>query len=309
MKSRRFSLRLPILLAAAIATVILRSVALSRDMDYIYGYFNSKTLISVSGWIVFGAGLLLSILALSEQKRENLAPTYHTPATYVPVALVCISLLFLSLELFVKFKGTFDVLNVAQSGVYRAMLLICAILALCAAVCFFIFTFMKAPLDNTRATALTVIAIFAIMYSAYLYFTTELPINAPNKIIDQTAYTFTALYFLYEARASLGKAMWRTYTVFGQIAALLCAFSSIPSLAVYFIDGKIVSNSIYENVLTFTLFIFISSRLILFGEFESTEICEAARAIDELDENGYIRTEEKEEEEAEAPNDSEETYE
>jgi hypothetical protein len=308
MKSRRFSLRLPILLATVVATVILRSIAVCRDMDFRYGYFNSHTLISISSWIVLGAILLLTVIALFEQKRDKLAPTYHTPATYVPVALVGIALIFVFKELIVRFSNTFDAAT-APSSIYRAMLLICAILSLGCVVCFFIFTLTKELVDTRRAVALTVIALFAMIYAVYLYFSTELPLNAPNKIIDQSAYTLCALYFLYEARASLGRAMWRTYTVFGQIAALLCAYSSIPSLAVYFIEGKVISNSIYESVLTFTLFIFISARLILFTEFESTEMCDTVKAIKSTDVQEDAEVEAEEEPVAEDDEVKEETTE
>lgn len=308
MKSRRFSLRLPILLATVVATVILRSIAVFRDMDFRYGYFNSHTLISISSWIVLGAMLLLTVLALTEQKREKLAPTYHTPATYVPVALVGIALIFIFKELIVRFSNTHDA-SVAPSSIYTAMLLICAILALGCIACFFVFILTKQLIDTRRAIALTVISLFAIIYAVYLYFSTELPLNAPNKIIDQTAYTLCALYFLYEARVSLGRAMWRTYTVFGQIAALLCAYSSIPSLAVYFIEGIVISNSIYESVLTFTLFIFISARLILFTEFESTETCDTVKAIKSLDEEARAEDEDEAQDEDEVAELKEETTE
>ncbi len=279
MKTRRISLRLPILLLSTVVAVVLRSIAVCRDLDFRYGYFNSHTIISVSGWLVFAAAVILTALAITEGKRENLAPTYHTPSTYVPVAIVCTALPFVSRELFVRF-GNYIGQNVkGQSNLLAVITLLCGLLCAGSIACFFLFTFFKAPFENKRAVAVTVISLFLITYATYLYFTTELPLNSPNKIVDQTAYTFAAVFFLYEARATLGKAMWRTYTVFGQTAALLCAYSSIPSLAVYFIKGKVISNSIYESILTFTLFIFIVARLILFTEFESTDDCETVKAI------------------------------
>ena len=75
------------------------------------------------------------------------------------------------------------------------------------------------------------------------------------------AYLSAALFFLYESRVSLGRAKWRPYVSFGLIAALLTAYSAIPSLIVYAVNGYLVSNSIVESVLSLTLSFFIFSQV------------------------------------------------
>ena len=97
----------------------------------------------------------------------------------------------------------------------------------------------------------------------YLYFSTALPINSPNKMLDQMAYLLAAVFFLYETRLSFGREKWRPYIAFGFIAATVCAYSSIPSIILYISNGETVSNTIYESTLTLALFIFIISRIIL----------------------------------------------
>ena len=77
------------------------------------------------------------------------------------------------------------------------------------------------------------------------------------------AYLSATLFFLYETRLSLGREKWRPYIAFGFIASLLTAFSSIPALIIYFAEKRIISNSIYETLLTLALFIFISAKLLL----------------------------------------------
>lgn len=77
------------------------------------------------------------------------------------------------------------------------------------------------------------------------------------------AYLFAAVFFLYETRLSFGREKWRPYIAFGFISATICAYSSIPSLIFYVVKREVTQNSIYELVLTFALFIFISSRLLL----------------------------------------------
>ena len=104
------------------------------------------------------------------------------------------------------------------------------------------------------------------LYSIYLYFDNDLPINAPAKIIDQMAYLFAAVFFLYETRLSIGREKWRGYIAFGFIAALISAYSSIPALIYFFAKETEISVSIYEMVLSAALFIFISSRMLLTSE-------------------------------------------
>ena len=84
------------------------------------------------------------------------------------------------------------------------------------------------------------------------------------------AFIFSSIFFLYEARISLGREMWRTYTVFGLIAASLTAYTSIPAIITYYVNGEIVSNtgyrsiaSIEEYLLLLAVFIYILARLFL----------------------------------------------
>ena len=118
------------------------------------------------------------------------------------------------------------------------------------------------------ALGLCAVGFFSI-YAIYLYFSKELPLNAPNKLVDQMAYLFSALFFLYETRISLGREKWNCYISFGLIASLTTAYSAIPSFIYYLATGVTVTHSIYELALTITLFIFVTSRLILAAGLKS----------------------------------------
>jgi hypothetical protein len=79
-----------------------------------------------------------------------------------------------------------------------------------------------------------------------------------------------AAFFVFEARISLGREMWRLYTAFGLVAASLTAYASIPAIVTYYINGEIINASsvkslasLEEYVLLLALFIFIVSRLCL----------------------------------------------
>ena len=124
--------------------------------------------------------------------------------------------------------------------------------------------------------------ILLAFYASYLYFDTTLPINSPNKIVDQMAYILSALFFLYEIRISLGRECWHIYMTLGFLSALFTSYSSIPSLLIYLTKGISPSNNIYETALTLALFIFVISRIILAAtlkEDKESEIVAAMRVF------------------------------
>jgi hypothetical protein len=98
-----------------------------------------------------------------------------------------------------------------------------------------------------------------------------MPVNAPNKLIDELSYLSSALFFLYETRLSMGREKWKEYISIGFISALFTAYSSIPALITFFVRDAKISNNIYESVLTLALFIFISSRILLTSKLIENE--------------------------------------
>ena len=240
-------------------SVLLRSIAALTQLNYTYGHYENSTLISVADWLVAGGSvIMLSYLALSPKDARYHA-SFTTEKTYIPSALVAASLIFLSFSIL---SGT--PLDVKSLGDITAILPIAtAILALVSVYYFFLNSYIKDCKSERRARASFAAVLFLCIYPAYLYFNAALPINSPNKVIDQLAYLFCALFFLYEARISLGRDRWGIYAAFGMVAALFTAYSAIPSLAVYFAKGELISNSSAESCLTLSLFIFILSRLLL----------------------------------------------
>ena len=62
-------------------------------------------------------------------------------------------------------------------------------------------------------------------------------LNSPNKLISQMAFLLAALFFLYEARISLGREKWRGYCIFGLAALAANAYSAVPAVILYFAKG------------------------------------------------------------------------
>ena len=263
---KTFSFDILLLWIAITTVVILRSIAVSRNLNFEFGYFEDNALISVAGWLSFGWCILFLGCALLTKRTVSLIPTYNTPATYIPSALTATALLFLSKNLasrFIEFAGH------GRLDLSAALALLCAMCAVASAVGLFFYVMIGDRKSPARSYFLMLISVSFILYAIYLYFDTTLPINAPNKITDQLAYVAASIFFLFEAKISMGQNNWRWYSAVGYTAAILCAYSSVPGISAFFINNEIVSNSIYETILTFTLFLFITARLILVDEYVS----------------------------------------
>ncbi len=272
--TRRFgkkSIYLLILAIAVVATVTLRCIALFSSYDVSSGYFTASLLNKISSYTVVAFTVLLLSSLFTVRRGTRFVASFSTPATFIPTGAVCAALAFLSVgilsnSLLVKtlsYSTSFKFPNILSDRLAFLLEPILFTLGVLA-----ILHFVLTATDQTRnSDARAYLGLCAVaflgFYSAYLYFTTSLPMNAPNKTVDQMAYLVSALFFLYETRLSIGRDRWGAYTAFGLSASLLTAYSAIPSLIYYAASGNMISNSLYESILTLTLCIFITARLIV----------------------------------------------
>ena len=248
---------LPIFLALTASAVTLRTIAAIKYLDA-YGYYSEKLLFNLSTSVAVVGVIFFLTYMLFEKKDIKLIPSFSSPASYAPAAAVAVALVLIGVHLF---DVGFTVYT--NNTTMRLIAVGTAILAIASAFYFIVSAFIVRRRSMKRADLGIVMLAFICFYIAFLYFDTALPINAPNKIIDQMAYLSASLFFLYETRLSLGRERWRAYISFGFIAAFLLAYSSIPTLILYFVNGRVMSDSIYEAALSFTLFFFAFSKLLL----------------------------------------------
>ena len=308
-KNKLNRIYLPILLAVIIISVAFRTAAILVDFDPRTGYFEGKALVNIASAIVVCGSIALFTYAFVGAKQEKLIATFTTPSTYVPSGALVTALIFFAVKSYERIKD-FDIIIEGASPkenllyftsnipLYIAAAL--APLAIIASVYFILNATVEERASVARATFGIGTVVFFAIYATFLYFDTTLAINAPNKIVDQMAFVFAALFFLYEIRISLGRECWHLYITFGFIAAALSAYSSIPSILLYFREDAVASHSIQENVLLLCVFIFVLSRVILAGKLNPDEESEFAIAMRERarERNKYIT--EKEEIEREA---------
>lgn len=268
----------------AIAAATLRSLALIYSFDWEIMHFTDKTAITISAVIAAISVLgFLSYLFLGE-KEAALVVKNDRAASYIPSGIVSTALIFMGAHnMYMCFTGGYE-MNVLLMGssvnILSPMAFICGLLAFISVGAFFLSIFIEKNENIYKSAFLLSIVFFLAIYALLLYFDkAEHPTNSPNRFIDELAYLSAALFFLYEARIPLGRTKWRGYVSFGLVATLLCAYSSIPAIVLYIANGQIISESIFESVLTLTLAIFTLSKILQFKTLTPDSECEAAKSI------------------------------
>lgn len=271
-KNKVFVMYSSIFIISLIATVTMRTVALFLHFDENRIYFNPKALIQVSDYFLVAVCILFVTYIFTAGRDVKLIPDFTSPATYIPTGLVATALIFMEVALFKRSYATIKKIRLLKhmhsnetstETLVLVILIITALLSVLSIVHFALTALDEGHSSSKRANFGLCTVMFLSLYTIYLYFSSELPINAPNKMLDQMVYLFSAVFFLYETRLSIGRERWRQYIAFGFIAAAIAAYASIPAIIYYFAKGAVISNSIYEITLSLALFIFITARIFL----------------------------------------------
>ena len=258
--SKRLGLALIILAMLSIAACTLRTFACIWYLEDNLIYFAENSLLMVANIIVVAASVLVIAIALS-MSREPLRADFSSPLTFVPTGFLAIATLIFGLVMLATYTVTKSPLPDERVSIAAALALVCALLTPFSAVHLFLTVFLDERRAKLRGLFALATVLIGAAYASFLYFNSGSPINAPNKLVEQMAYLFASLFFLYEARISLGREMWRGYTAFGLIAALITAYASIPALFTYAIDGAMVTKTVESAVLLLAMSIFIFARL------------------------------------------------
>lgn len=242
-----------LLLAVTAVAVTLRAVAYLRYYDPSTCYLTDHTLHTISAWLVAATAVLLLICRLVVGEKRRIA-SFATPATAVPSGLCGTLLLAFSLRLFSL---------PTSSSPQRLLAIMAALLGLGGACHFLLNALLRDRRSVLRGVGALCTVLFLAIYATYLYFDGTMPLNAPSKLTSQVAYLFSALFFLYEARISLGREKWGGYFPLALLMTLLTGYAAIPDLLLYLIRGREAAVSLYDPLLLMALFLYALSRVIL----------------------------------------------
>ncbi|MBR5448486.1 MAG: hypothetical protein IKV43_00720 [Clostridia bacterium] len=258
--SKQLKIYITVILLLTVAATTLRTAACLVDLDFIYGYFESKTLINTATALIVSA-VVVAFSFLFASKKVMLHPSFSSPSTYVPTGIVGAALMFFSARIFADAK------NASELGAKPIVIItsaICGVCALLSIVHFFLNAFLTEARTELRAYFATATVMALSTYTALIFFREDgMALNSPNKLVSQMAFLLAALFFLYEARISLGREKWRGYCIFGLAAMALNAYSAFPALILYFTKGQAICASLEEMLLSVALFIFVAARMVL----------------------------------------------
>ena len=261
--ARKLAIIIPTVIFAIAATV-LRTVACLWELNYETGLFADSTVARISGWTSAATVLLLLLLLAVRLKVTERRASFRGPLTYLPSGLLAAALLLSTVDLIAYASGTL-------SGAFTRELLsrwdcltalATSILALSGVGYCAVAALVPTVRSNLRANLGMLAALCFACYTVYLFFRADIPLSNPAKIADEMAFLSAALFMLSETRLSLGRARWKDYFVFGSISAVLCAYSSVPALITYILEGEIISASIQQSLLILALTVFSVFRLI-----------------------------------------------
>jgi hypothetical protein len=270
--SKRLGLYIAIMLVLTTVATALRSAACILHLDYASGFFDDKTLISIANAIITFT-VIGAFSYMFSAARIKLRASFATSATYVPTGVLGVATAFLGAKILSHVASTsrYPLLSAETFSLKTPATLVgilAGILAFLSIAHHFLNAFITEGKAEIRAYFASATVTFLALYSMLIYLDTSLSIGDPAKLLRLTAFLLSALFFLYEARISLGREMWRIYTAFGLSAAALCAYTSIPAIITYFAKDILISSlskrslaSIEEYLLLLAIFIFIVARL------------------------------------------------
>ena len=271
--SKRLGIYVVIMLVGTAIATALRSVACVLHMDYELGYFTDKSLSSAADIIIWGTALACFTYIFIGSKAK-LRASFSTAATYIPTGILGVAILYLGMKVLSHTASItrYPLFSKETLSTPQTLIgLLVAIFSVVSVAHFFYTGFITESKSDLRALFSIGTIAFLALYSILIYLDSSLATNAPIKTVNQMAYLFSAIFFLYEARISLGREMWRAYAAFGLMASAMTAYSAIPSIITYYVNGELLGTSqtgkslasLEEYMATLALFIFILARLLI----------------------------------------------
>jgi len=268
---------LTLFLLGAISTT-LRTIA-CFEWDNAAKHFSGNVVINIADATLVVTLLLFAAYPLFADKNNRKIASSDTPHSYIPSGMLAVALLFVAFERLANMGS--PVIN--QNTALNILSLVIFVLGIMSAIFFFLTIFIEKNENFWKAIFGMALVAFLAASAAYLYFDRSLlPVNSPVKIANMMAYLFSAIFFLFETRIALGRAIWRVYVAFGLATSLLAAYASIPVLIYYAVNHECISGSPSECALLLSLSIFACARIIVSRKLNNDGACDTAVFIEAL---------------------------
>lgn len=271
-------IELPVLFGSAFVTVLLRTLALFFDRKD-NGYFDRKIFTGIASGILL-AFCAFALLCGIFHRYERVRPAdAHSPFIYLPSAFAALTVLLFLYRFYPKLEGF------KSDKILHGAAVLAIVFGAFAFVYLFLRILIEAPLSSARALIGLGAALFTGLLAICLYFEKSLPLNHPAKLTDQVALLFASLFFLAEARSSLGRDKVALRTAMTMITALFSAYASFPILLYRAIAGECLSVDLSYALVLCGIFALSAGSLLLSGKKASAEQHPYIQALKESFEN------------------------
>ncbi len=259
-KTYKTYLTLSLLLALALA--VLRTVAVLRHYDGSLGYFEAGARLPEIANLLTLLAFPLCLSApftLGGGRLKSAPPRFHLPTVFSSALLAFLLIAFAALHVTEISAEIVSDAPTDPRAVFTSA--VAALLSLLGTVSFVLSASMGAEISAKKAFSSSAVVLFALMYTIFLYFDTDLPINAPEKLLAQMTLLAIALFFLYETRIAIAKPMPAVRVGFGFLAMILSASSAVPNLLYYAANGVAVLETPVHDFLILGFFLYLAARL------------------------------------------------
>ncbi len=300
--SKRLGIYMLLMLIGTSVATALRTVACIGHLDYSTGYFTEKSLIPVANAVIIATVILMLGYPIIASKVK-LRASFSTSATYIPSGILAVAVFFAGVRAlsYAMSIAAYPIRSlktpINPSAIIGALVFVFSLATV--AYLFFNTYFTDAKSDVRAYLAIGAIAFFAL-YAMLTYLDGSLSTNSHGKLVNQMAFLFAAIFFLYEVRISIGREMWRAYATFGLMAAALSAYASIPTIITYYVKDTLIYapagarsvSSLEGCMVLLLLFIFIISRLALTATLAEEKENKLIKAMSEYAERREERVDE-----------------
>lgn len=227
--------------AIAIATVVLRTLALLTRFDAETGFYTDPTFSLITTLLLLLSTVAMAIFSYEMRPHFSFCRDYRDLPSLFAGVFLAIALVF------------FGVTMLAELPVESPSLLLVSLLpvifAFAGAVLFAVRAFDGSAEGGAKAMLTLPLAAFGVFYALYLSMENTLLLNAPQKVIAITAWIAAAFFFLGEARIALGRAKWALHTFSTVVTIIFTATLSIPNLAYQAVAGTpLLGNTAHDFV-------------------------------------------------------------
>ena len=223
--------RILIIVAVSITAIvtILRTLALLLDYDTTLGYFDAHSAFYISANILTGLYLCTAFVFAILSCLGKIIPASETKHTrFSALALGALTCLFTLVHFVEGFAND-------SAGVCLMLSVLFATLGL---VYYFMTFLVPSKLEPIRAIGALSLVLFGVFYALHNYFNPTLPINGDLKNLQILAATSMFMFFLSEAKRSLGKGRGISARFFTLACMLFCTSVAFPEFIAIITSGN-----------------------------------------------------------------------